>query len=162
MALTRGWKDDFDLRIRSLFITMTSISWGHAPFGFCIRQNIADVTNLDVRIKSFVIIVNKFYAMLLIKLCKEKVLHMHGCSFFSGKFRNGNEARKKNHEKSVLKNRRVGVAETSLSTREIFGSIPGPIKSHTGINGSPLQRRFSVAQTLSHGDGPRHSSHASL
>ena len=37
---------------------------------------------------------------------------------------------------------------------EVLGSVPGPVKSDTVVNGSPLLQRFCVTQTLSHGDGP--------
>ena len=41
-----------------------------------------------------------------------------------------------------------------------LGSIPGKIILGTLANGSPPLRRFSIAQALSRGDGPRHSLHA--
>ena len=59
---------------------------------------------------------------------------------------------------------RTTVAKRTLSVREVWGSIPGPVKS------TQCRQRFAtvatflrscVAQALSRGDGPRNSLHAS-
>ena len=56
------------------------------------------------------------------------------------------------------------VAKRTLSVREVWGSIPGPVKStqcrqRLAIVATLL--RSCVAQALSRGDGPRNSLHAS-
>ena len=56
------------------------------------------------------------------------------------------------------------VGKRTLSVREVWGSIPGSVKSaqcrqQLAIVATLL--RSCVAQALSRGDGPRHSLHAS-
>ena len=43
--------------------------------------------------------------------------------------------------------------KTSTAAREVMRSIPGPVELDAVDNGSPLLRRFLVAQTLNCGDG---------
>ena len=40
---------------------------------------------------------------------------------------------------------------------EVWGAVPGLVKSDAVASGLPLLRRFCVAQALSHEDEPRHS-----
>ena len=57
------------------------------------------------------------------------------------------------------------VAKRTLSVREVWGSIPGPVKSaqcRQRLATAAMFVRSCVAQALSRGgDGPRHSLHAS-
>ena len=56
------------------------------------------------------------------------------------------------------------VAKRTLSVREVWGSIPGPVKSaqcRQRLATAATFLRSCVAQALSRGDGPRHSLHAS-
>ena len=56
------------------------------------------------------------------------------------------------------------VAKRTLSVREVWGSIPGPVKSaqcRQRLSTAATFLRSCVAQSLSRGDGPRHSLHAS-
>ena len=56
------------------------------------------------------------------------------------------------------------VAKRTLSVREVLGSIPGPVKSaqcRQRLATAATLLRSCVAQALGHGDGPRHSLHAS-
>ena len=55
------------------------------------------------------------------------------------------------------------VAKRTLSVREVWASIPGPVKSsqcHQRLVTVATFVRSYVAQALSRGDGPRHSLHA--
>ena len=57
------------------------------------------------------------------------------------------------------------VAKPILSVREVWGSIPGPIRSSQSRQRLAIVAKFvrsCVAQTLSRGVGPRHSLHASV
>ena len=56
------------------------------------------------------------------------------------------------------------VAKRTLSVREVWGSIPGPVKSaqcRQRLATVATLLRNCVAQALSRGDGPRNSLHAS-
>ena len=56
------------------------------------------------------------------------------------------------------------VAKRTLSVRDVWGSIPGLIKSsqcRQELSTVATFVRSCVAQALSHGDGPCHSLHAS-
>ena len=56
------------------------------------------------------------------------------------------------------------VAKRTLSVREVWGSIPGPVKSaqcRQRLATVATFLRSCVAQALSRGDGPRNSLHAS-
>ena len=56
------------------------------------------------------------------------------------------------------------VAKRTLSVREVWGSIPGPVKStqcRQRLATVATFLRSCVAQTLSRGDGPYNSLHAS-
>ena len=56
------------------------------------------------------------------------------------------------------------VAKRTLSVREVWGSIPGPVKStqcRQRLATVATILRSCVAQALSRGDGPRNSLHAS-
>ena len=56
------------------------------------------------------------------------------------------------------------VAKRTLSVREVWGSIPGPVKSaqcRQRLATGATFLRSCVAQALSRGDGPRLSLHAS-
>ena len=56
------------------------------------------------------------------------------------------------------------VAKRTLSVREVWGSIPGPVKStqcRQRLATVATFLRSCVAQALSRGNGPRHSLHAS-
>ena len=56
------------------------------------------------------------------------------------------------------------VAKRTLSVREVWGSIPGPVKSaqcRQRLATAATFLRSCVVQALSRGDGPRHSLHAS-
>ena len=56
------------------------------------------------------------------------------------------------------------VTKRSLSVREVWGSIPGPVKSaqcRQRLVTVATFLRSCVAQALSRGDGPRNSLHAS-
>ena len=56
------------------------------------------------------------------------------------------------------------VAKRRLSVREVWGSIPGPVKSaqcRQRLATVVTFLRSCVAQALSRGDGPRNSLHAS-
>ena len=56
------------------------------------------------------------------------------------------------------------VAQRTLSVREVWGSIPGPVKSaqrRQRLATAATFLRSCVAQALRGGDGPRHSLHAS-
>ena len=56
------------------------------------------------------------------------------------------------------------VAKRTLSVREVWGSIPGPVKStqcRQQLATVATFLRSFVAQALSRGDGPHNSSHAS-
>ena len=56
------------------------------------------------------------------------------------------------------------VAKRTLSVREVWGSIPGPVKSaqcRQRLATVATFLRSRVAQALSRGDGPRNSLHAS-
>ena len=55
------------------------------------------------------------------------------------------------------------VAKRTLSVREVWGSIPGPVKSaqcRQRLATVATFLRSCVAQALSRGDGPRNSLHA--
>ena len=54
------------------------------------------------------------------------------------------------------------VAKRTLSVREVWGSIPGPVKSaqcRQRLATAATFLRSCVAQALSRGDGPRYSLH---
>ena len=56
------------------------------------------------------------------------------------------------------------VAKCTLSVREVWGSIPGPVKStqcRQRLATVAMFLRSSVAQALSRRDGPHHSFHVS-
>ena len=57
------------------------------------------------------------------------------------------------------------VAKPTLSAREVWASIPGPIRSSESRQRLAIVATFvrnCVTQALSRGDGPRHSLHASV
>ena len=64
----------------------------------------------------------------------------------------------------VLRPAVSSVAKRTLSVREVWGSIPGPVKSaqcRQRLATVAMFLRSCVAQALSRGDGPRNSLHAS-
>ena len=54
----------------------------------------------------------------------------------------------------------TSVVKHTLSVREVWGSIPGPVKSERLATAATFLHSC-VSQALSRGDGPHHSLHAS-
>ena len=85
----------------------------------------------------------------------------------------GNSLRARYNALIVSRNRRIdmqlnrpvsSVAKRTLSVREVWGSIPRPVKSAQSrqrLATAATFLRSCVAQALSRGDGPRRSLHAS-